>query len=61
MAKIEHLSLPKRLAIIRSCEADQQVLCGNVKAGHGRIIVCLAEHPGALSPRCRRTLTRALR
>lgn len=61
IAKIEHLSLPERLAVIHACMADQHVLCDQVRPGGGRIIVCLAQHDGALSPPCRQTLARMLR
>jgi hypothetical protein len=61
MAKIERMPLPTRLAVIRACSQDQAALCPGVKPGHARLILCLALHPRALSPRCRRTLTQALR
>jgi hypothetical protein len=60
MARIENLSLRARVAVIRSCAADQAILCNRVRPGHARLIACLVEHSSALSPRCRRTLTEAL-
>lgn len=61
MGRIAHLRLRERLAIIRACNRDQAALCRGIRPGHSRLIVCLASHPQALSPYCRRTLMRALR
>jgi hypothetical protein len=36
-----------------SCAAEIGKFCKEVKPGHGRIAVCLNEHPGELSPRCK--------
>jgi Cysteine rich repeat len=45
------------LFVLRSaCGADVQSLCGNVPAGGGRIIECLATQSASLSPACRDVL-----
>jgi hypothetical protein len=61
VAKIEAMPLRERLVIFRRCDRDAAAVCPTVKAGEGRLIVCLASHMEALSARCRRTLGRALR
>jgi hypothetical protein len=54
------MPLRVRLAILRACEGDRAAVCGPVRPGRGRLIVCLSENLGALSPACRRTLLGAL-
>jgi len=61
LAKIEALPVPVRLAVIRSCRADQDAVCGSVRAGAGRMIACLAANSRALSPPCKTALDKALR
>lgn len=58
--KVEKLSLVKRLAIMRACGYDKDAVCPSVKSGGSRIVVCLASHPKALSPYCRRALAKAI-
>ncbi len=60
VARIQSMSLRERLAIVRACDRDQAVICPAVRAGGGRLIICLASHAQALSPRCGRALRRAL-
>ena len=60
MAKVEPVPLPKRLAVMRSCGYDKDAFCPAVKPGGSQIVVCLAEHLQALSPRCKRALVGAL-
>jgi len=43
--------------VLRSaCGADVRTLCGNVSAGGGRVVQCLAGQPASLSPACRDVL-----
>lgn len=56
MAKAERMPLPKKLAIFRACNRDQATICPTTRPGGGRLIVCLAQHPDALSQYCRQTL-----
>jgi hypothetical protein len=45
--------------VLRSaCGADVRALCGDVPAGGGRIIGCLAAHAASLSPACAEVLSR---
>ncbi len=60
VAKIESMPMRERLAIFRACDRDQAVLCPQVTPGGGRLIICLASHPQALTRRCGRALKRAL-
>ena len=60
LAKAEKLSLGKRLAVMRACSYDKDAVCPSVKPGGSRIVVCLASHPNALSPYCRKALAKAL-
>lgn len=60
MAKAEQMPIPKRMEIFRACNQDQATVCPMIKPGGGRLIVCLAQNPDALSPYCRRTLAGAL-
>lgn len=43
-------------AAVSACKTDRQKLCANVHPGGGRIMNCLAEHSGAVSPACRSAL-----
>jgi hypothetical protein len=61
IARIEAIPLRERLAIVRACDREAATVCPSVDAGGGRLIICLASHPAALSPRCGRILARALR
>jgi hypothetical protein len=58
---IERLRIRQKLAIYRACRVDQQAVCSSVRPGSGRVIVCLAQHAGALSPGCKREMLSALR
>ncbi len=60
IARIESMPMRERLAIFRACDRDQAVLCPQVSPGGGRLIICLASHPQALTRRCGRALKRAL-
>ncbi len=40
------------LAILQICRVEQETLCGDVPAGGGRIIACLAANAPRLSPAC---------
>jgi hypothetical protein len=40
------------LAILQICGVEQETLCGDVPAGGGRIIACLAANAPRLSPAC---------
>ena len=37
---------------MRACRGDAQKLCKDVKPGEGRILECLKQHQGELSPGC---------
>jgi hypothetical protein len=41
------------MAMRKNCAAEIKKFCKEVKPGHGRIAVCLNEHPSELSPRCK--------
>lgn len=58
---VERLRVRQKLAIFRACRVDQQAVCSSVRPGSGRVIVCLAQHAGALSPGCKREMLSALR
>jgi hypothetical protein len=60
MAKAASVPLPKRLAVFRACNQDQAAVCPTVKRGGGRLIACMAMHPDALSPHCRKTIAAAM-
>jgi hypothetical protein len=60
MAKAASLPLPKRLAVFRACNQDQAAVCPTVKRGGGRLIACMAMHPDALSPHCRKAVAAAM-
>ena len=60
IARIESMGMRERLEVFRACERDQAVVCPRVDPGGGRLIICLASHPQALSRRCGRALQRAL-
>jgi hypothetical protein len=53
LARIESMPLPSRLAVIGSCGYDKNAVCPSEKPGGSRILVCLAQHLEALSPRCK--------
>jgi hypothetical protein len=40
----------------KSCAAEAAKFCKEVRPGHGRIAVCLNEHPQELSPKCKATV-----
>jgi hypothetical protein len=61
MARAERLPPFEKLKIARACSQDQAAVCPSVPPGGGRLIVCMALHPDALSPFCRRALAAALR
>jgi hypothetical protein len=60
LAKAARVPLPKRLAVFRACNHDQAAVCPTVKRGGGRLIACMAMHPDALSPHCRRTIAEVM-
>jgi hypothetical protein len=49
------------LQVLSFCGPEQRTLCGNVPAGGGRIIECLAANYARLSPECYGALARAAR
>ncbi len=60
LAKAEGLPARDKLKIARACDQDQAAVCPSVRRGGGRLIACMAMHPDALSPICRRTLEATL-
>jgi hypothetical protein len=47
----------EELFVLRSaCGADVRSICGGVPPGGGRIVRCLADNAGSLSPACREVL-----
>jgi hypothetical protein len=47
----------EELLVLRSaCGGDVRSLCGGVQPGGGRIVQCLAQNAGSLSPACRDVL-----
>lgn len=42
--------------VAQSCETEIRTLCGEVKAGEGRILACLQENGGALGDPCKKAL-----
>lgn len=50
------LQNPAVRAAINACKTDRQRLCANIQPGGGRIMNCLAEHSGAVTPACRSAL-----
>ena len=38
---------------VQACKADEERLCKGTKPGGGRIIQCLKQHEGELSPACK--------
>lgn len=42
--------------VAQSCEAEIRTLCGEVKAGEGRILACLEENGGTLGDPCKKAL-----
>jgi hypothetical protein len=40
----------------KTCAADGAKLCKDVKPGHGRLAVCLNEHPNEVSPACKKVV-----
>ena len=42
--------------VAQSCENEIKTLCGDVKAGEGRILACLEENGEALGDPCRKAL-----
>ncbi|NOJ39872.1 cysteine rich repeat-containing protein [Bradyrhizobium australiense] len=48
----------EELLVLRSaCGADVRTICGDVPAGGGRIVQCLANHAAQLSPACKDVLS----
>ena len=47
------------LAILRICDEEMRLLCGDTPSGGGRVISCLAEHAPRLSPVCYRAMAAA--
>jgi hypothetical protein len=51
--KVRRFILPqRRVIIVTICHADAQRLCADVPPGGGRILECLGENAGRLSPTC---------
>jgi len=38
---------------VQACKTDKERLCKDIKPGAGRIIQCLKQHEGELSPACK--------
>jgi hypothetical protein len=49
------------LAIVQICRAEARTLCAGTPFGGGRILNCLAENAGSLSPECYSALSAAAR
>ena len=47
-------------AMRRTCATEAAKLCKEVKPGHGRIAVCLNEHPQELSPPCKASVDQVM-
>jgi hypothetical protein len=45
----------------RACAAESTKLCRDVKPGHGRIAICLHEHPQDLSAPCQASVEQVMR
>jgi hypothetical protein len=43
--------------VASECRAELDTRCGQVVMGEGRVVQCLKDHAGELSPRCRQALT----
>ena len=49
-------SSPTAMRLAQACRADVRELCGGVRPGGGREIMCLREHATELSPMCQESL-----
>ena len=45
--------------LMRTCRADAERLCADVKPGGGRVLACLAERQQELTPKCREAIPEA--
>ena len=43
--------------VANECRSELETRCGEVVAGEGRVVRCLKDHAGELSPRCHQALT----
>jgi hypothetical protein len=43
--------------VAQSCETEIETLCGDVKAGEGRILACLEENGESLGDPCKKAIT----
>ena len=43
--------------VASECHAELETRCGQVVVGEGRVVRCLKDHAGELSPRCHQALT----
>jgi hypothetical protein len=56
LGPIPPLPIRARLAILRACRPEHRAYCADAPPGGGRIVECLAQNAGALSPTCRQTI-----
>jgi hypothetical protein len=47
------------VSLMQICRGDYDHFCGDVTPGGGRILACLQNHAGQLSPACARAMPRA--
>lgn len=59
MSAAEAGSFQTRMALGRACHDDYQKYCSGVEPGDGRLLVCLNQHAGQLSPGCHDALKQA--
>ncbi|WP_020176484.1 cysteine rich repeat-containing protein [Methyloferula stellata] len=59
LANGTNTAMAQQSVIREACAADYKSLCSGVQPGGGRIIACLKENAGKLSPGCQKALESA--